>query len=138
MVDWRTRISAVYSWVCTVACKYPEQADRGTPRTCYVGAAQKTILVLQVGTLNYMSPEAILGGATNIRGGPPMKVRRQSGNSGIGAKAVTCKEFRPSSQPEVTSIAGSADFSQMCTAHLQASSLPICGTWAPHEVLCVH
>lgn len=28
----------------------------------------------QVGTLNYMSPEAILGGATNIRGGPPMKV----------------------------------------------------------------
>jgi hypothetical protein len=35
----------------------------------------------QVGTLNYMSPEAILGGATNIRGGPPMKVRHQSGNS---------------------------------------------------------
>ena len=29
----------------------------------------------QVGTLNYMSPEAILGGANNIRGGPPMKVR---------------------------------------------------------------
>jgi len=29
----------------------------------------------QVGTLNYMSPEAILGGATNIRGGPPMKVQ---------------------------------------------------------------
>ena len=28
----------------------------------------------QVGTLNYMSPEAILGGANNIRGGPPMKV----------------------------------------------------------------
>ena len=27
-----------------------------------------------MGTLNYMSPEAILGGATNIRGGPPMKV----------------------------------------------------------------
>ncbi|KAK9842292.1 hypothetical protein WJX81_004955 [Elliptochloris bilobata] len=32
----------------------------------------------QVGTLNYMSPEAILGGATNIRGGPPMKVGRPS------------------------------------------------------------
>ena len=31
----------------------------------------------QVGTLNYMSPEAILGGATNIRGGPPMKVPPQ-------------------------------------------------------------
>ena len=29
---------------------------------------------MQVGTLNYMSPEAILGGTTNIRGGPPMKV----------------------------------------------------------------
>lgn len=28
----------------------------------------------QVGTLNYMSPEAILGGHNNIRGGPPMKV----------------------------------------------------------------
>lgn len=28
----------------------------------------------QVGTLNYMSPEAILGGANNIRGCPPMKV----------------------------------------------------------------
>lgn len=28
----------------------------------------------QVGTLNYMSPEAILGGQNNIRGGPPMKV----------------------------------------------------------------
>ena len=28
----------------------------------------------QVGTLNYMSPEAILGGNNNIRGGPPMKV----------------------------------------------------------------
>ncbi len=35
-------------------------------------------LVVQVGTLNYMSPEAILGGATNIRGGPPMKVGRPS------------------------------------------------------------
>lgn len=33
---------------------------------------------MQVGTLNYMSPEAILGGATNIRGGPPMKVGRPS------------------------------------------------------------
>ncbi|RMZ52746.1 hypothetical protein APUTEX25_000865 [Auxenochlorella protothecoides] len=28
----------------------------------------------QVGTLNYMSPEAILGGQNNIKGGPPMKV----------------------------------------------------------------
>ena len=28
----------------------------------------------QVGTLNYMSPEAILGGRNNIRGAPPMKV----------------------------------------------------------------
>jgi len=27
-----------------------------------------------VGTLNYMSPEAILGGTNNIRGGAPMKV----------------------------------------------------------------
>jgi serine/threonine-protein kinase TTK/MPS1 len=32
----------------------------------------------QVGTLNYMSPEAILGGSNNIRGGPPMKVGRPS------------------------------------------------------------
>ena len=29
----------------------------------------------QVGTLNYMSPEAILGGTNNIRGGAPMKAR---------------------------------------------------------------
>lgn len=29
---------------------------------------------MQVGTLNYMSPEAILGGTNNIRGAPPMKV----------------------------------------------------------------
>ncbi|KAL6771913.1 hypothetical protein ACKKBG_A28265 [Auxenochlorella protothecoides x Auxenochlorella symbiontica] len=32
----------------------------------------------QVGTLNYMSPEAILGGQNNIKGGPPMKVGRAS------------------------------------------------------------
>eukprot|EP00891_Asterochloris_glomerata_P001090 jgi/Astpho2/1090/e_gw1.00019.25.1_t len=32
----------------------------------------------QVGTLNYMSPEAILGGSNNIRGAPPMKVGRAS------------------------------------------------------------
>ena len=31
-----------------------------------------------MGTLNYMSPEAILGGQNNIRGGPPMKVGRAS------------------------------------------------------------
>lgn len=31
-------------------------------------------MVIQVGTLNYMSPEAILGGTNNIRGAPPMKV----------------------------------------------------------------
>jgi serine/threonine-protein kinase TTK/MPS1 len=31
-----------------------------------------------VGTLNYMSPEAILGGSTNILGGPAMKVGRPS------------------------------------------------------------
>lgn len=29
----------------------------------------------QVGTLNYMSPEAILGGTNNIRGEAPMKAR---------------------------------------------------------------
>jgi serine/threonine-protein kinase TTK/MPS1 len=33
---------------------------------------------LQVGTLNYMSPEAILGGSTNILGGPAMRVGRPS------------------------------------------------------------
>jgi len=32
----------------------------------------------QVGTLNYMSPEAILGGNNNIRGAPPMRVGRAS------------------------------------------------------------
>lgn len=31
-------------------------------------------MAMQVGTLNYMSPEAILGGTNNIRGAPPMKV----------------------------------------------------------------
>ena len=30
---------------------------------------------LQVGTLNYMSPEAIIGGSQNCRGGAPLKVR---------------------------------------------------------------
>ena len=33
---------------------------------------------LQVGTLNYMSPEAILGGSNNIRGSEPMRVGRAS------------------------------------------------------------
>jgi serine/threonine-protein kinase TTK/MPS1 len=33
---------------------------------------------VQVGTLNYMSPEAILGGSNNILGGPAMKVGRPS------------------------------------------------------------
>jgi len=32
---------------------------------------------VQVGTLNYMSPEAILGGTNNIRGGAPMKARSE-------------------------------------------------------------
>jgi len=35
-------------------------------------------VLLQVGTLNYMSPEAILGGSNNILGGPAMKVGRPS------------------------------------------------------------
>lgn len=39
----------------------------------------------QVGTLNYMSPEAILGGQQNIRGGPPMKVRVSVCDGGDGA-----------------------------------------------------
>jgi hypothetical protein len=39
-----------------------------------VSAVRGRARAAQVGTLNYMSPEAILGGATNIRGGPPMKV----------------------------------------------------------------
>jgi serine/threonine-protein kinase TTK/MPS1 len=37
-----------------------------------------------VGTLNYMSPEAILGGQNNIRGGPPMKVGAPLGWVGAG------------------------------------------------------
>ena len=37
----------------------------------------------QVGTLNYMSPEALLGGANNIRGGPPMKVPTQNFNFSV-------------------------------------------------------
>lgn len=36
------------------------------------------LVCLQVGTLNYMSPEAILGGSNNILGGPAMKVGRPS------------------------------------------------------------
>lgn len=32
----------------------------------------------QVGTLNYMSPEAIQGGSQNPLGGPPLKVGRPS------------------------------------------------------------
>lgn len=34
--------------------------------------------MFQVGTLNYMSPEAIQGGSNNPLGGAPLKVRRQS------------------------------------------------------------
>lgn len=37
-------------------------------------AYTKLLMLMQVGTLNYMSPEAILGGTNNIRGAPPMKV----------------------------------------------------------------
>lgn len=36
--------------------------------------AEDLAMLMQVGTLNYMSPEAILGGTNNIRGAPPMKV----------------------------------------------------------------
>lgn len=36
------------------------------------------LLVVQVGTLNYMSPEAIQGGSQNPLGGPPLKVGRPS------------------------------------------------------------
>lgn len=43
----------------------------------------------QVGTLNYMSPEAILGGQNNIRGGPPMKVR-----GGVGGKSFEGQGLR--------------------------------------------
>jgi len=43
----------------------------------------------QVGTLNYMSPEAILGGQNNIRGGPPMKVGRTGGC--VGSVVMTCR-----------------------------------------------
>ena len=38
---------------------------------------------MQVGTLNYMSPEAILGGTNNIRGAPPMKVHDLSAPSAL-------------------------------------------------------
>ena len=38
---------------------------------------------MQVGTLNYMSPEAILGGTNNIRGAPPMKVHDLSTPSAL-------------------------------------------------------
>lgn len=41
-------------------------------------AVLTAICCSQVGTLNYMSPEAILGGTNNILGGPPMKVGRPS------------------------------------------------------------
>lgn len=40
-------------------------------------------MLMQVGTLNYMSPEAILGGTNNIRGAPPMKVCHLSAPSAL-------------------------------------------------------
>ena len=40
-------------------------------------------MLMQVGTLNYMSPEAILGGTNNIRGAPPMKVHDLSAPSAL-------------------------------------------------------
>ncbi len=47
-------------------------------KTAFPYAQLNSCLQLQVGTLNYMSPEAILGGTNNIRGAPPMKVGRAS------------------------------------------------------------
>ena len=44
-------------------------------------------MLLQVGTLNYMSPEAILGGSNNIRGAPPMKVRLH----GVALRITVCQ-----------------------------------------------
>ena len=41
-------------------------------------ACTDLLCAAQVGTLNFMSPEAILGGTNNILGGPPMKVGRPS------------------------------------------------------------
>ena len=45
---------------------------------------------MQVGTLNYMSPEAILGGTNNIRGAPPMKVYDLSSPSAL-ALSIACQ-----------------------------------------------
>ncbi len=48
--------------MCARSCDTPAPAGR----------------VPQVGTLNYMSPEAIQGGTQNPLGGPPLKVGRPS------------------------------------------------------------
>lgn len=50
----------------------------GLPLSCRVPHLFLQSSAIQVGTLNYMSPEAILGGTNNIRGAPPMKVGRAS------------------------------------------------------------
>ena len=51
------------------------------------------LVLLQVGTLNYMSPEAILGGSNNIRGAPPMKVRHYSIMLPISFVKLSCQRF---------------------------------------------
>jgi serine/threonine-protein kinase TTK/MPS1 len=54
--------------------------SRGTvhPLSIQHAVAAAPAARVQVGTLNYMSPEAILGGSTNILGGPAMRVGRPS------------------------------------------------------------
>lgn len=51
-----------------------DDKDRLRPVLCWY----MPVAGMQVGTLNYMSPEAILGGSNNILGGPAMKVGRPS------------------------------------------------------------
>lgn len=48
--------------------------------------------LFQVGTLNYMSPEAILGGTNNIRGAPPMKVLDRPAPSALTA-SISCQRM---------------------------------------------
>ncbi len=90
----------------------------------------------QVGTLNYMSPEAILGGSNNIRGGPPMKVPHTLSlcclTATFGADGIPCRLLlRMAGQPvhaqSCHSLAATGDVASSAVDALPASRVSVAG-----------